>query len=291
MENCPVCNNNELNTIYTGKIRNGSFGKMTDSNHLVFQCTNCQVRFLGEFMDPSFYISSDYRESYNNSSSVSVYHQLHDNNDNEKICKIGLQNLRGKSIVDFGAAAGTFLDVTSSVAKRTYAVEPASFFHESLSLKHTVYSYGADFVSSHERADIATSFDVLEHVENPLEFLQDIYSSLNSGGTMYLMTPNYDDILNDVSKDNFQIFNYRTVHYYYFCKTSIENILKLAGFNNFKVDFHHKYDISNMLFWMKDGKPTGKNKYDFFDDDFNSFYRNYLIKNGKASHLWITAVK
>jgi hypothetical protein len=44
------------------------------------------------------------------------------------------------------------------------------------------------------------------------------------------MTPNYDDILNDAAKDEFDKFNYRTAHYYYFCKESIANILELVGF-------------------------------------------------------------
>lgn len=289
--NCKICSNEGIKEIYNGFIRAGSFGKVTNETYRVFECTECKVRFLDKFLDPSFYTTDSYRNNYNNSSDKQNYYILHDENNNENICKIGLHNLRDKRVADFGAAAGTFLDVISSVCKQTYAIEPAKFFHEQLSKKHKVFSFGKDFVSSNEKVDVATSFDVIEHLEDPLEFLKEIYAALNDGGKLYLMTPNYNDILNDIAKDEFDKFNYRTAHYFYFCKESITNILKLAGFKNFYINYHHKQDLSNLIYWIKEGKPTGKGKYAFFDSDFNDIYSKYLENNGAASHLWIEAVK
>jgi len=289
--NCKICGNKEVTTIYDGRVRSGSFGNMTKDNYKVYECEKCSSRFLNKFLDPDFYVTDEYRNSYNSSSSVEKFHNLHDTNDNEKVCKIGLVALRNKSIADFGTAAGTFLDVVSSVSNQTYAIEPASFFHKQLKQKHEVYCYGSDFYKSGKKVDIATSFDVLEHIENPVDFLKDIYNSLEINGKLYLMTPNFDDILNDIAKEEFDKFNYRTAHYYYFCKNSMKYILELAGFKNFQITYHHKQDISNMIYWLKENKPTGKNKYSFFDGDFNDMYSNYLVKHGKASHLWIEATK
>jgi 2-polyprenyl-3-methyl-5-hydroxy-6-metoxy-1,4-benzoquinol methylase len=291
MKNCLICESVNLKDIYNGKIRSGSAGKFSKDNYKVFKCLDCNVKFLDKFLNPDFYISSEYRDSYNDSSKVETYHQIHDENETEKINKISLDILRNKKVADFGAGGGTFLNVVSSVAKGTYAIEPSTFFHHELGLKHKVFSYGSELLNSGVKVDIATSFDVLEHVENPKVYLEEINSSLVKGGTMYLMTPNYNEILNDFSIKEFDEFNFRTAHYYYFCEKSIENLLISAGFSDFKIGFHHKYDISNLIFWLKDKKPTGKNKYDLFDYQFNSFYKNYLINKGKTSHLWIKAIK
>ena len=291
MKNCFICESVNLEEIYTGKIRSGSVGNFSTDDYQVLRCLDCNVKFLDKFLKHDFYTSSEYRESYNDSSNVNTYHKLHDESENDKVYKIGIDNLRNKKVADFGTGGGTFLDVASAVAKKTFAIEPASFFHSNLKLKHKVFSYGSELVNSGEKIDIATSFDVLEHVENPLEFLKEIYSSLAKDGVMYLMTPNSNEILNDIPIEEFKKFNYRTAHYYYFCESSIERLLKLAGFKNFKVSFHHKYDISNLIYWLKDRRPTGQNKYDLFDNDFNSSYKNYLINKGKASHLWIKASK
>jgi len=291
VKKCFICDCKELLVVFNGKIRSGAFGRMTTEDYKVFECLGCGVKFLDKFLNQDFYTSIEYRENYNDSSSVDTYHQIHDNGETDKVYKIGLDNFRNKKVADFGTGGGTFLDVVSAVAKKTFAIEPAGFFHSDLKVKHKVFSYGSELVHSGETIDIATSFDVLEHVESPLDFLKEINSSLIDGGVMYLMTPNFNEILNDFGLEEFEKFNYRTAHYYYFCEKSIGNLLKLAGFKNFKISFHHKYDASNLLYWLKDGKPTGKNKYNFFDSDFNSYYKNYLISKGKASHLWIRAEK
>ena len=291
MKNCLICASLNLEEIYYGKIRSGSAGKFSTEDYQVLRCLDCNVKFLDKFLNHEFYISSEYRDSYNDSSKVEMYHQIHDKNETEKINKISLDRLRNKKVADFGSGGGTFLNVAHSVAKATYAIEPTTFFHHELSLKHKVFSYGSELLNSGIKVDIATSFDVLEHVENPKEYLKEIYSSLVKGGSMYLMTPNYNEILNDFSIKEFDEFNFRTAHYYYFCEKSIESILISAGFSNFKIGFHHKYDISNLLFWLKDKKPTGENKSDLFDLEMNSIYKNYLIRKGKASHLWIKAQK
>lgn len=288
---CLICQSNELAISYSGKIRSGSFGNMSESNYDVLNCSSCNVKFLNKFLDQDFYTSVDYRNAYNDSSSVDSYHEIHDRIETDKISRIGLENFRNKIVADFGTGGGTFLDVVNAVAKKTIAVEPATFFHKNLMTRHKVFSYGHELVKSQDSLDLATSFDVIEHVEDPINFLKDIYLSLNDNGVLYLMTPNSNEILNDFSMEEFSNFNYRTAHYFYFCEKSIGKLLDLAGFSEYKISFHHKYDISNLIFWLKDKTPTGVSKYDLFDEDFNSYYEKFLIKTGKASHLWIEAKK
>ena len=50
-------------------------------------------------------------------------------------------------------------------------------------------------------------------------------------------------------------------------------------------------DISNLIFWLKDGKLTGKGENTLFDDEANQYFCSYLEKIGKASHLWVEAEK
>ena len=103
------------------------------------------------------------------------------------------------------------------------------------------------------------------------------------------MTPNAKELLFDLDKENFEPFYYRTAHSYYFCKDSMKFLLKRVGFKNIVTKFYHEMDISNLIFWLKEGKPTGKNKNKLFDDVANQYFCSYLEKIGKASHLWINA--
>jgi 2-polyprenyl-3-methyl-5-hydroxy-6-metoxy-1,4-benzoquinol methylase len=289
---CPVCSSFKNNIIYTGYLRTGTFGKYTQEKHNVYSCSDCNTKFIQNTLADDYYKTSDYREDYNNNVDITNFYKENDTIDTNKITKIGLKSLRDKVVADFGTGAGTFLQAIDNISKFTIAIEPTEYFHEILNKNSKyVFSYAKELLNNNIKVDVATSFDVIEHVPSPLGYLNEIYKSLNSGGKLYLKTPNFDDILHELIPESFDSFNYRTAHLFYFDKNSIEYLLKKAGFENYKISYIHEYDISNLLLWMKDSKPTGLNKVKLFDNGFNLIYKDYLEKSAKASHLWIEAVK
>jgi len=292
MVDCPICRHANIQVIYQGPLRKGTFGDNTSQDYSVYSCTHCHVKFIQDIMPLDYYQSTEYREDYNNTVEVNNFYYEYDINDTHKVAKIGLQNLRNKKIADFGTAAGTFLQVVKNISDYTIAIEPSKHFHGVL-LEHNkhVFSYGDELVASNIKINIATSFDVIEHVTSPEKYLNDIYNSLEVGGKLFLKTPNFNDILHELIPDYYDAFNYRTAHLFYFCTKSMQYLLDLIGFKNYTINYMHDYDISNLLFWMKDAKPTGLGKTDLFDEYFNLVYKSYLEQNAKASHLWVEAVK
>lgn len=286
---CIVCGESEHSVEYLGKIRTGSFGKLSEVDHSVLKCNSCGLVSLNTLSDPAFYESDEYRMAYNDTSSVDDYQSRHDPFETQKISLIGLHKIRGMDVADFGCGAGAFLDAVSGVAKNTIAVEPAKIFHDHLTKRHELYAYGADMVTSGVKVDIATSFDVVEHVEDCIAYLSQIRAALSDNGTLYLMTPNYNEILTQLLPEKFSPFNFRTAHLYYFTSNTITMALKKAGFNNVKVGYTHKFDLSNLLYWFMEGRPTGVGNIQLFDDEFNAFFIKYLERKGAASHLWVTA--
>jgi len=292
MIKCTICDSTNVDVIYNDIIRSGSFGNNTSSKYSVYICAGCNVKFIEDNLPNDYYTSPEYRQDYNDSVNIEEFYQEYDINDTVKISKIGLNTVRNKVVCDFGAAAGTFLQSINNVAKYTIAVEPTEYFHDTLKKynKH-VFHYGVDLVDSQIKVDIATSFDVLEHISSPKDYLRTIYDSLAFGGKLYLKTPNFDDILHELIPERFDSFNYRTAHLFYFDIISLKYILELIGFDSIKITYLHDYDISNLLLWMKERKPTGLGQIKLFDSGFDLMYRDYLERNGKASSLWVEASK
>jgi 2-polyprenyl-3-methyl-5-hydroxy-6-metoxy-1,4-benzoquinol methylase len=288
---CKICGDNELAVVFMGKIRDGLPGKLTSSNHKVFQCSKCRVRFLEKFSPQELYESKAYRKKFSGSSQLDDFRYAHDELWNNKIQRIGIHNCRNKVVADFGAGGGSFLDALQGFAKKTIAIEPARHWHKEIKKKHLVFSYGNELSEAKIKIDIGISFDVIEHVPSPENYLREIHNSLKSNGRLLLMTPNTNELLFDLDKENFEPFYYRTAHSYYFCKDSIKFLLERIGFKNIEIGFYHEMDISNLIFWLKEGKPTGKNKNKLFNDVANQYFCSYLEKIGKASHLWIEAEK
>ncbi len=288
---CRICENSKLNTIFEGKIRDGSYGNLSSTAYKVFQCSKCSVRFLDKFAPSELYESKEYRQNYCDSDRLEDFWKTHDELWNNKLHRLGIHNCRNKSIADFGAGGGSFLDALQGFAKKTIAIEPTQHWHEEMSNKHRVFSYGKELVATGIKVDIGVSFDVIEHVPDPQTYLREIHDSLIKTGKIFLMTPNSKEILFDLAKENFEPFYFRTAHSYYFCEDSIKFLLKRVGFKKLKIGYFHEMDVSNLIFWLKNGKPTGKNKNKLFDDEANRYFCSYLEKIGKSSHLWVEAEK
>jgi hypothetical protein len=60
---CKICGDSELVIVFTGKIRDGLPGKLTPSNHKVFQCSKCRVRFLEKFCPQELNESEAYKKN------------------------------------------------------------------------------------------------------------------------------------------------------------------------------------------------------------------------------------
>lgn len=282
MLNCPSCDNPDFQEIYHGPIRSGSFGKLTTTHHSVVECKNCKLARLKEFLVGSVeYESSEYRESYNNSSDDSKLLQMHDHEQPRRMDLLGLEKFRNKVVLDYGAGHGAFLDSIKGIAQGTVAVEPFNKMHDSLKKRgHTVFSYASEALAQYAGAiDIVVSFGVIEHVPDPDLYLKEAYSLLATGGVILLQTDNRDDILLHTKAKHFESFFYRTAHNWYFSPKNLERLFLKNKFNKTNISTNHNYDFSNFLLWHQEGKPTGNGKLTLFNKTFDSIWKSYLEEN------------
>jgi len=292
MNNCKICGDLDYETIYNGKIRAGTHLVMTSEVFDVTQCKECKLAGLSPIPKIN-YSSSEYRELYNNTSEVKDFILNHDHEQTPRISKIGIENFRDKVVVDMGCGGGTFLDAISGVAQKTIGIEPYVGYHSSLSQRgHEVYSSTQESLHKFEKcADVIISFGVIEHIENPLEYLHDAYSLLKKGGIIYLETDNLDDFLMKMNIPEFEQFFYRTAHIWYFERNSLRRIMEIAGFEKISEGFRHGLDLSNAFMWMKDRVPTGTGKVKNICSFSNDAWRRHLEESGQAELLHFSAVK
>jgi 2-polyprenyl-3-methyl-5-hydroxy-6-metoxy-1,4-benzoquinol methylase len=97
----------------------------------------------------------------------------------------------GKRLLDVGAGGGIMVEVASQEGYEATGVEP------SLSLQKKANELGLNVISGtisnlerHHRYDVITSIDVLEHVTDPISFLQEINHFMSDDGVAVIVTPN-----------------------------------------------------------------------------------------------------
>ena len=102
------------------------------------------------------------------------------------------------------------------------------------------------------------STQVIEHVSNPREFLNDIGRLLAPGGIVVVSTPNRRDILMELLPDDFLQFFYRTQHRWMFDAESLSNCAASAGLIVQEIRHVHRYGIANTMHWLNEKKPKGR---------------------------------
>ena len=274
-----------MNVQYEGPIRMGKFGEWSEENHIIYRCGHCNICFLnGGIID---YELSDYREMVDGGDLPGNFHKLHDKEQADKLKMLGTEDIRGKIIADVGCGAGSFLDILKGLASKTIAVEPTKSFHHELRAKgHVTYSYCEDAIKEWAgTVDIVVSFAVLEHVENPIAFLNEVKSLLKPDGFLLISTPNAEDWLLEFMPVEYGRFFYRNVHKWYFNCESLRFVSDAASFKDLSIKFVQRFDISNALLWAYKRQPTGCSKFKLLNG-LNGSYKHYIEDKGRSDYIY-----
>lgn len=288
MSVCLICECRYLKTFYRGPIRMGSFGKLSESHHEVTECQSCGARHLPPVVGDldGYYRDGTYREDLDQGNTIRKYFELADDSQPHKLDILGMHGVRARTVVDVGCGAGSFLDLVRGIASRTIAVEPNRAYHESLRQRgHLVYpSLEATTEDWQGEIDIAVSFSVVEHVENPREFLEDIRLLLRPKGQLLVSTPNADDLLLEICPA-YQRFFYRMAHLWYFTADAIRELSRVAGFRECEILFEQRFDLSNAMLWLRDSRPTGLGKIEL-NAHINRGWQSFLESSGRSDYLY-----
>lgn len=82
--------------------------------------------------------------------------------------------------------------------------------------------------------DIVTSFEVLEHINNPLTDLAGFNYILRKGGLVYITTPNFNSLLRFKLKAAYNIITYPE-HLSYYTPKTLEKVFNKSGFKKIKI--------------------------------------------------------
>lgn len=288
---CEICGAHEWRTVYQGPVRDGAFGSLQDGA-TVARCDGCGVERLAEHIcpDESFYETEAYRQKLGQGLTTGDYFAAADELQGFALQAIGPASLRGKTVADVGCAGGSFLDHVAGLAGRLVAIEPSSIYRDSLGERgYSIFPYAADAAAEFAgKVDFAVSFQVIEHVRNPRDFLAGIRPLLRPGGTLLITTPNRRDILMDLLPDDFPAFFYRVVHRWYFDAEALAECAQAAGYAVDNVRFVHRYGLSNALAWLRDRRPSGRARLAGIEPTADRSWTDYLERAGQADCIYMS---
>ncbi len=259
--------------VYSGPVRSGFGGR---EERKVLRCNHCAIDRLDKFFDPMHYETGHYRTMLGEESWDYAFHDRR-----QKDLLNELPSLRDLTVVDVGCGRGSFLDLIAGQAGRLLGVEPNKHYHD---IPYETYSYCAEVPEG--IADIVVSFDVIEHTEDPVEFLTEMGEIVDHWGKIYIATPNSDEILLRLLPE-FKEFRYQTVHNWYFTMQTLKMCAQKAGLVVTDLRTVHGYGIGNTLGWLIDRKPVGDRHYPFLPEMFDHMWVGCLNREGLGETIFM----
>lgn len=212
--NCLVCNSSNFQPL-----------KGYEDNWLQ-KCNDCQFVFtariptLKELID---HYSTYGRNDYLSPITIKRYHEILD----------FLEPFRKTNkLIDVGCGIGHFLQVAKERGWKVYGTE---FTDEAIDIceqKGIIMQKGALDASKYtpEMFDVIVSFEVIEHINNPNEELNNFTQILRKGGGVYVTTPNFNAISRTYLKDKWSVIEYPE-HLSYYTPKTLSHVFKKHGFN------------------------------------------------------------
>lgn len=279
---CKICKSHQVSVIYEDYIRDGEFGSLTQKKYKMYMCADCNTIWHEnrDGQNTGFYESAEYRKSVGDNETIDDFYRVHDGDVINKLNYIGTEGVRNKVIVDIGCGGGSVLDFYSGVASHCIAIEPSLIYRQAMSKKgYEVYAYAENAIERGVTADIVFSFDVIEHVDDPIEFMKNVKKLLKPDGRAIIGTPTDAPVLRKLGGHEFEKFYFRYAHPWVFSRRSYEIICKEAGFEYIEIKNIQLYGLSNLLNWIKYQRPMGSTKNEIIPDALEYIYKIIIENN------------
>lgn len=196
----------------------------------------------------------------------------------------------GDRVLEIGSSSGfTLAFLRDRIGAEPVGIEVNSRYAEFANQEKQIRTYrSADELKAAGEAafDVVLHYYVLEHVPDPLAFLTDCLRHLRPGGKLLFEVPNAMDPLTSLYKvPEFEDFYWWRAHHWYFNPRSLGYLLEKLG-REFEIHPGQRYDLSNHMVWMAEGKPGGMGRYDrVVSEETRRSYAEDLKRSGYCDHM------
>lgn len=210
------------------------------------------------------------------------------------------------NILDIGCGYGTWCNLINNKSK--YKVYGLDLNLNKIRYGQNKYKYkfsyfidkieNSDFINKNkEKFDIITCWHVLEHVYDPVLFLNNINILLKKNGILLMEVPNEDDELIKLVPEYSKLIHFED-HVNYFTKNTINNLFDKCNLNkkNLEIQGIQRYGFYNYIDWLRFGNKNKVLSDDYRDtnnyrNNIEKIWLNYRIENFNCDTLLIKYTK
>ncbi len=243
MDRCPLCQSQDVSLLYASNLPEQRSGSRYDCTSFglglhpdIFRCRSCSFVFnepaTGEL---------DHLEEYAQTEDPDYLDQklsrrLTYDRELERI----EAHAAGRELLDVGCYAGFFLEQARERDYDVAGVEPSIWGarHAAEKLGLDVFNGPIEAFRTERRFDVVTMWDVIEHLENPLEVLRTVHRLMHPGGVLAFTTHNLDSLAARLMRGRYPFF--MEMHTVHLNDRTRDLLLAKAGFERIAVLPHRR---------------------------------------------------
>lgn len=168
---------------------------------------------------------------------------------------------RLKNILEVGCSWGYFLQLLKQRGIKAMGLElnPVRANYVSRNLGIPCYQQLESVEKKKIKFHKIFLFYVIQYIPRPREYLNRLLNLLEKDGTIYLLTPNLNDVLNEIWQNkNYTEFFFEKMTVAYYSVAAIKRLMAELN-SNIRISYHLKtrqgYSFLNHLNWYFTGKP------------------------------------
>lgn len=211
--NCIVCSNKQLKPLNNYQ------------RAFLVKCTNCGMVFSKKI--PT---AEELTKIYTNYPRFTNLPPLTVKRYNELLDKMESFRLTN-NLLDLGCSNGLFLDCAKQRGWNVFGTEYAQESIDYCANKN-IKVFKSDQLPDeffNLSFDVVTSFEVIEHINNPNEDLALVNKVIRQGGAFYFTTPNFNSLSRYILKEKWNVIDYPE-HLSYYTPSTIHFLLNSNGF-------------------------------------------------------------
>lgn len=178
---CMICTNDKA-SLYC--VKESQYYYICDDCHTIFQYPLPDAREMEEYADNQYqydnygrYIAAQYMKYCHFRNRLNQFQQ----------------SFPSGKLLDVGCSCGYFLEVALESGYDAYGIELSKTAIEAAdpAIRVRIKRESVNIMGSHEPGtfDLVTAFDIIEHMDNPVNFLRELRTLLKSCGGLVISTP------------------------------------------------------------------------------------------------------
>lgn len=293
---CKICGcGNEFQSVRADFVYGGK------EIHKFYECSKCDAIYLNPTLsdeEEAFFYKKEF-EKFMSSRAGSDYDwtnaQKHIDSNQENVSRrwrfMADYAKPGMKLLEIGCSTGFMLDHFKEEGLEVKGIELSDEFVPFLKDRgYEIFLSLEELIqeSSQQKFDIITHYFVFEHIRDPFDFLEKSYQLLNKEGWIIMEVPSATDPLTSLYHiPAFEKFYWSIAHHYYYRPKTIEHILDKLGYT-YKILPEQRYDLSNHIRWMTEGKPGGQGMLNHvFSEELCHEYMNDLKASWNCDTMFV----